>query len=118
MIQNYGVVALFIALASTICFIIYVLTFLIAKRKPNRFKNAPYECGFDQLSSTQEAFHVRYGLVAILFVLFDLEIMFLLPWALSIHSQSLYSFWIGLVFVLILSVGFYYEWKKGALDWY
>jgi NADH-quinone oxidoreductase subunit A len=85
--------------------------------KPDPAKNAPYECGFDAFEDARMKFDVRYYLVAILFILFDLEIAFLFPWAVSLREIGPVGFWSMMVFLAILVVGFVYEWKKGALDW-
>lgn len=118
MIQGYGVIVLFFVLAISLCTVIFALAFLLGPRRPYSHKNAPYECGFEQSGSINQPFHVRYALVAILFVLFDLEIAFLLPWAVSLKVMSSYGVGVGFCFLGILTAGFYYEWKAGALHWY
>ncbi len=85
--------------------------------KPDAAKNAPYECGFEAFEDARMKFDVRYYLVAILFILFDLEIAFLFPWAVALKEIGPVGFWSMMVFLAILVVGFVYEWKKGALDW-
>lgn len=105
-------------MAFGLCVVIYMLTFLRAPRRPDAAKNAAYECGFEKVSSVNKRFHVGYGLVAILFVLFDLEIAFLIPWVMNINAMPAYAWEIGLAFFGLLIFGFFYEWKKGALDWY
>ena len=89
----------------------------IGVRKPDAQKNSPYECGFEAFEDARMKFDVRYYLVAILFILFDLEIAFLFPWAVSLKEIGATGFWAMMVFLGILVVGFIYEWKKGALDW-
>ena len=86
-------------------------------RKPDAAKNSPYECGFEAFEDARMKFDVRYYLVAILFILFDLEIAFLFPWAVALKEIGPVGFWAMMVFLTILVVGFIYEWKKGALDW-
>jgi NADH-quinone oxidoreductase subunit A len=86
-------------------------------RKPDAAKNSPYECGFEAFEDARMKFDVRYYLVAILFILFDLEIAFLFPWAVALKEIGPVGFWAMMVFLTILVVGFVYEWKKGALDW-
>jgi len=88
-----------------------------ALRKPDEQKNSPYECGFEAFEDARMKFDVRYYLVAILFILFDLEIAFLFPWAVSLKEIGPAGFWTIMLFLGILVVGFAYEWKKGALDW-
>jgi NADH-quinone oxidoreductase subunit A len=89
----------------------------IGVRHPDTQKNSPYECGFEAFEDARMKFDVRYYLVAILFILFDLEIAFLFPWAVSLKDIGAAGFWAMMVFLAILVVGFVYEWKKGALDW-
>src|SRR5215208_8360048 len=86
-------------------------------RRPDKAKDSPYECGFEAFEDARMKFDVRYYLVAILFILFDLEIAFLFPWAVALKEIGPIGFWSMMVFLAILVVGFVYEWKKGALDW-
>jgi NADH-quinone oxidoreductase subunit A len=88
-----------------------------APASPDAEKNSPYECGFEAFEDARMKFDVRYYLVAILFILFDLEIAFLFPWAVALHDIGASGFWAMMIFLGILVVGFVYEWKKGALDW-
>ena len=90
---------------------------VIGIHKPDAAKNAPYECGFEAFEDARMKFDVRYYLVAILFILFDLEIAFLFPWAVALKEIGIVGFWAMMIFLAILVVGFVYEWKKGALDW-
>ena len=94
-----------------------VLGSLLGPRRPDVAKNSPYECGFEAFEDARMKFDVRYYLVAILFILFDLEIAFLFPWAVSLKEIGPVGFWAMMLFLGILVVGFVYEWKKGALDW-
>ncbi|MEY3183812.1 MAG: hypothetical protein RLZZ613_500, partial [Pseudomonadota bacterium] len=94
-----------------------VLGKLLGPSRPNAEKLSPYECGFDAFEDARIKFDVRYYLVAILFILFDLEIAFLFPWAAAYQEIGLVGFWSVMIFLGILVVGFVYEWKKGALDW-
>jgi NADH-quinone oxidoreductase subunit A len=94
-----------------------VLGFLLGPRHPDEAKISPYECGFEAFEDARMKFDVRYYLVAILFILFDLEIAFLFPWAVALHDIGATGFWAMMLFLSILVVGFAYEWKKGALDW-
>ncbi|MBG9386496.1 NADH-quinone oxidoreductase subunit A [Caenimonas aquaedulcis] len=95
----------------------WVFSSLLGFQKPDAAKNSPYECGFEAFEDARMKFDVRYYLVAILFILFDLEIAFLFPWAVSLKEIGAVGFWAMMVFLGILVVGFVYEWKKGALDW-
>ena len=90
---------------------------LLGTKKPDQEKDSPYECGFQAFESARMKFDVRYYLVAILFILFDLEIAFLFPWAVVLPDLGSFGFWAMFVFLAILVVGFIYEWKKGALEW-
>lgn len=89
----------------------------LAPAKPDANKNAPYECGFEAFSDARTKFDVRFYLVSILFIIFDLEIAFLFPWAITLGKTLMFGFWSMVIFLGILTVGFLYEWKKGALDW-
>ena len=93
------------------------LGFLLGPRRPDQAKNSPYECGFEAFEDARMKFDVRYYLVAILFILFDLEIAFLFPWAVVLRDIGHFGFVAMLIFLAILVVGFIYEWKKGALEW-
>ncbi len=95
----------------------WVFASLIGVQKPDAQKNSPYECGFEAFEDARMKFDVRYYLVAILFILFDLEIAFLFPWAVALREIGPTGFWAMMIFLAILVVGFVYEWKKGALDW-
>jgi len=94
-----------------------ILGKLVSPHKPDAEKNSPYECGFEAFGNARMKFDVRYYLVAILFILFDLEIAFLFPWAVALPDIGLFGFLAMMVFLFILVVGFIYEWKKGALEW-
>ena len=94
-----------------------LLGFAMGPNRPDKAKNSPYECGFESFEDARMKFDVRYYLVAILFILFDLEIAFLFPWAVSLREIGATGFWSMMMFLGILVVGFAYEWKKGALDW-
>jgi NADH-quinone oxidoreductase subunit A len=91
--------------------------FTFGPNKPDKEKNSPYECGFEAFEDSRMKFDVRYYLVAILFIIFDLEIAFLFPWAISLGNLGALGFWSMMAFLFVLTVGFIYEWKKGALDW-
>ena len=117
MIESYLPVLIFIAIASVMGLIPLVLGLVLGPRKPDAAKDSPYECGFEAFEDARMQFDVRYYLVAILFIIFDLEIAFLFPWAVSIREVGLIGFVSMAVFLIILTVGFIYEWKKGALDW-
>ena len=94
-----------------------LLGLILSPHKPDTEKNSPYECGFEAFEDARMKFDVRYYLVAILFILFDLEIAFLFPWAVALREIGPVGFWTVMIFLAILVVGFVYEWKKGALEW-
>jgi NADH-quinone oxidoreductase subunit A len=95
----------------------WLLSTMLGFQRPDAAKNSPYECGFEAFEDARMKFDVRYYLVAILFILFDLEIAFLFPWAVALKDIGAVGFWSMMIFLAILVVGFVYEWKKGALDW-
>ena len=109
------IIFLFVALSLSVGFI--VLNFLFSPKNPDPEKLSAYECGFEAFGDSRMEFDVRFYLVAILFIIFDLEIAFLFPWAISLGSLGALGFWSMMIFLFILTVGFVYEWKKGALDW-
>ena len=109
------VIFIFVALTLSIGFI--VLNFLFSPKNPDSEKLSAYECGFEPFDDSRMTFDVRFYLVAILFIIFDLEIAFLFPWAISLGNIGSLGFWSMMLFLFILTIGFVYEWKKGALDW-
>ncbi|NBO12682.1 MAG: NADH-quinone oxidoreductase subunit A [Betaproteobacteria bacterium] len=116
-LSQYLPVILFILVGSLVGIGPIVLGKLLGPSRPNAAKLSPYECGFDAFEDARIKFDVRYYLVAILFILFDLEIAFLFPWAAAYREIGVVGFWSVMIFLGILVVGFIYEWKKGALDW-
>ena len=117
MLANYLPILLFILLGIFVGVAAMAIGMGLSPRKPDAEKNSPYECGFEAFEDTRMKFDVRYYLVAILFILFDLEIAFLFPWAVVLEEIGLFGFVAMVVFLGILVVGFAYEWMKGALDW-
>ena len=97
--------------------VIVLASFIIARQRPDSEKLSPYECGFEPFADARSQFDVRFYLVAILFIIFDLEVAFLFPWAVTLGAIGLFGFWSMIVFLAVLTVGFIYEWKKGALEW-
>ena len=116
-LQAYLPVLLFILVGVGVGVAPQVLGFIFGPNRPDAAKNSPYECGFEAFEDARMKFDVRYYLVAILFILFDLEIAFLFPWAVAFSEVSMLGFWSMMVFLGVLTVGFAYEWKKGALEW-
>ena len=117
LIEAYLPIIIFMSVAFGFSAIVLLASILAGKRRPYKGKLAAYECGFDAFSDTRSKFDVRFYLVAILFIIFDLEIAFLFPWAISLGNTGAFGFWSMAVFVGVLAVGLLYEWKKGALDW-
>jgi NADH-quinone oxidoreductase subunit A len=117
MLEQYFPILLFILVGIAIGGVLLGLGKLVAPNRPDPEKLSPYECGFEAFEDARMKFDVRYYLVAILFILFDLEIAFLFPWAVALREIGPTGFWAMMVFLAILVVGFVYEWKKGALDW-
>jgi len=117
MLSNYFSVLVFIVVALAIAVIALSLGSFLGPRRPNKAKLSPYECGFDALDDARMPFEVRFYLVAILFVIFDLETAFLLPWAVVLRKIGWFGFTAMMLFLTVLIVGFIYEWKKGALEW-
>jgi NADH-quinone oxidoreductase subunit A len=116
-LENYFPILMFILVGLGVGLGPLVLGKILSPHKPDPEKNSPYECGFEAFEDARMKFDVRYYLVAILFILFDLEIAFLFPWAVVIQEIGLAGFWAMMLFLFILVVGFVYEWMKGALEW-
>ena len=117
MLSNYLPVLIFVVIALVMAAVMIGLGFVLGPRRPDDAKLSPYECGFEAFEDSRMKFDVRYYLVAILFIIFDLEIAFLFPWAVSLNKVGLFGFLAMVIFLGILVVGFIYEWKKGALEW-
>ncbi|HXX05052.1 MAG TPA: NADH-quinone oxidoreductase subunit A [Xanthobacteraceae bacterium] len=107
----------FIGVAALIGFALLLSAFLLAFKQPDPEKLSAYECGFNAFDDARMKFDVRFYLVAILFIIFDLEVTFLFPWAVAFSKLGLFGFWSMMLFLAVLTVGFIYEWKKGALEW-
>lgn len=116
-LENYLPILIFIGLAVIISVVVVALSWLRGASNPDPEKLSPYECGFDSFADSRAKFDVRFYLVAILFIIFDLEIAFLFPWAITLGNTGLFGFLSMMLFLGILTVGFIYEWKKGALEW-
>lgn len=117
MLQNYLPILIFLGVAGGLSVLLMSLGFLFGPRKPDTEKLSAYECGFEPFEDSRIKFDVRYYLVAILFIVFDLEIAFLFPWAVSLNKIGILGIAAVGLFLLILVVGFVYEWKRGALEW-
>ncbi len=117
MLENYFPILVFVAVGLLVGVGPMVAGFVLAPHRPDSEKNSPYECGFEAFEDARMKFDVRYYLIAILFILFDLEIAFLFPWAVVLQEIGLFGYVAMVIFLAILVVGFVYEWKKGALEW-
>ena len=117
LLYGYLPILVFLAIAGGIAAAMIGGSLLAGRQKPYAEKLSAYECGFEPFDDARRRFDVRYYLVAILFILFDLEIAFLFPWAVALRDIGASGFWAMMIFLTILVVGFVYEWKKGALDW-
>ena len=116
-LQDYLSIILFLVIALSLSVVFIALNFILSPKKPDPEKLSAYECGFDAFDDSRMEFDVRFYLVAILFIIFDLEIAFLFPWAISLGNIGILGFTSMMIFLFILTIGFIYEWKKGALDW-
>jgi NADH-quinone oxidoreductase subunit A len=116
-IYEYYPILIFFIIAVGLSSAIIGASYFLSKRKPDAAKLSPYECGFDPFTKEPGRFDVRFYLISILFIIFDLEIAFLFPWAVSLGKIGIFGFVSMMIFLGILTIGFIYEWKKGALDW-
>jgi NADH-quinone oxidoreductase subunit A len=117
LISDYLPLLVFLVLSALIAGALLVAPFLLAYRNPDSEKVSAYECGFNPFDDARMKFDVRFYLVAILFIIFDLEVSFLFPWAVAFGKLGLFGFWSMMLFLAVLTIGFIYEWKKGALEW-
>ena len=116
-LKDYFSIILFLSIALIVSLAFIVVNFLFSPKNPDPEKLSAYECGFEPFNDSRMEFDIWFYLVAILFIIFDLEIAFLFPWAISLGNIGSLGFWSMMIFLSILTVGFVYEWKKGALDW-
>jgi len=117
LLVDYLPLVVFIGLSLVIGIALLVIPFLVAYSNPDPEKLSAYECGFNAFDDARMKFDVRFYLVSILFIIFDLEVAFLFPWAVAFKSVGLFGFWSMMLFLGVLTIGFVYEWKKGALEW-
>ena len=116
-LNNYLTIIIFLAIALLFSLGFVILNFAFSPKNPDSEKLSAYECGFEPFNDSRMEFDIRFYLVAILFIIFDLEIAFLFPWAITLGNTGLFGFFSMMLFLFILTIGFIYEWKKGALDW-
>ncbi len=117
LLREYLPILIFVAMAAALGLVLVLAAVFLGPSNPDAEKLSTYECGFNAFDDSRMKFDVRYYLVAILFIIFDLEIAFLFPWAVAFKSVGLLGFWSMMVFLGVLTIGFAYEWKKGALEW-
>ena len=117
LLRDYLPIVIFMAVAIGIALALMIAPIIIAVRNPDPEKLSAYECGFDAFDDARMKFDVRFYLVSILFIIFDLEVAFLFPWAVSLKEVGVYGFWSMMIFLGVLTIGFIYEWRKGALEW-
>ena len=114
---DYLPIVVFIAISAVISGALLVAPFVVAYQSPDPEKLSAYECGFNAFDDARMKFDVRFYLVALLFIIFDLEVAFLFPWAVAFHDVGAFGFWSMMIFLGVLTIGFVYEWNKGALEW-
>ena len=117
LLRDYLAIFVFFLLAIGLGLALMLAAVVLAVRRPDPEKDSAYECGFNAFDDARMKFDVRFYLVAILFIIFDLEVAFLFPWAVAFQDVGLFGFWSMMVFLAVLTIGFVYEWKKGALEW-
>ena len=117
LLREYLPILIFIGIAIGMACAMLVASLVIAAQKPDPEKLSPYECGFEPFEDARGRFDVRFYLVAILFIIFDLEVAFLFPWAVAFGDVGMFGFWSMIIFLGVLTIGFIYEWRKGALEW-
>ena len=117
LLLEYLPILIFLAVAVGLSIVMVLASVLAARQKPDSEKLSTYECGFEAIADSRHRFDVRFYLVAILFIIFDLEVAFLFPWAITLKDNGMLGFWSMMVFLGVLTIGFIYEWKKGALEW-
>ena len=117
LLREYLPILIFFGVAIGLSLVMVVASLIVGRQRPDPEKLSAYECGFEAFDDARRKFDVRYYLVAILFIIFDLEVAFLFPWAVTLGEIGMFGFWSMVVFLGVLTVGFVYEWKKGALEW-
>ena len=116
-VARYFPILVFLGIASGLALLMAFAPMVVGRQKPDNEKTSSYECGFEPFGDARGKFDVRFYLVAILFIIFDLEVAFLFPWAVSLGKIGVFGFWSMMGFLFVLTVGFIYEWRKGALEW-
>ena len=117
LLTEYLPILIFLGIAVAIAAIAVGASYIVVRQHPDVEKTSPYECGFEPFEDARQKFDVRFYLVAILFIIFDLEVAFLFPWAVALGDIGLFGFWSMMIFLGVLTIGFIYEWRMGALEW-
>jgi NADH-quinone oxidoreductase subunit A len=117
LLAEYLPILIFLGIAIAMAVLMVTASYVVARQRPDSEKESAYECGFEAFDDARGRFDVRFYLVAILFIIFDLEIAFLFPWAVALAEIGVFGFWSMVIFLGILTIGFIYEWKKGGLEW-
>jgi NADH-quinone oxidoreductase subunit A len=117
LLAEYLPILIFLGIAMTLAVLMVAAAYIVARQRPDSEKDSAYECGFEAFDDARGRFDVRFYLVAILFIIFDLEVAFLFPWAVALTEIGVFGFWSMVIFLGILTIGFIYEWKKGGLEW-
>jgi NADH-quinone oxidoreductase subunit A len=116
-LAEYLPILIFLGIAVGLTAVLVLASYVVARQRPDSEKVSAYECGFEAFDDARSKFDVRFYLVSIVFIVFDLEVAFLFPWAVTLGKIGLYGFWSMVIFLSVLTIGFIYEWKKGALEW-
>ncbi len=117
MLAEYLPILMFLGIAAALALAVVGASWIVARQRPDAEKVSSYECGFEPFDDARGRFDVRFYLVAILFIIFDLEVAFLFPWAVTLEATGAFGFWSMMIFLGLLTIGFAYEWRKGALEW-
>lgn len=117
LLREYLPILIFLGIATGLSVVMVIASLIAGRQRPDSEKLSAYECGFEAFEDARRKFDVRFYLVAILFIIFDLEVAFLFPWAITLGEIGLFGFWSMVVFLGVLTIGFAYEWRKGALEW-
>jgi len=115
--NSYINIVIFIIFSIILSILLFALSYIFSYKNYDYEKVSAYECGFEPFNNSKGTFNIQFFIIGILFILFDLEIIFFFPWTKNLYSLGIYGFWIGIIFFIILTIGFCYEWKKGVLNW-
>jgi NADH-quinone oxidoreductase subunit A len=115
--EQFYYIFIYVLVSAALTGVLFFVAFILSQKTPTFEKLSPYECGFEPFGTAHQVFNIQYYIIGILFMIFDLEVAYLIPWAVNLGSLPAFSFWLMVGFILVLIVGFIYEWKKGALDW-